>query len=223
MKLHFNKFIHSYAQRRYRLLFYSLLLTFSAAPLLAASQLPSNLLQIFLGINFAAALFAERHLRSSQLIGLFFLLLICGKLLAYVLNLNFISHAVIPLLGVLAIGTVAVMVKTSLNSDRVNSETLYAALSGYLIGGLCMAYIYWGIERALPDSFILADSIVNKTFSISMAIYFSFVTLATLGYGDIIPATELTRGLVIVQCVAGQLYLVVMIARLVSLYRKQAE
>jgi voltage-gated potassium channel Kch len=50
------------------------------------------------------------------------------------------------------------------------------------------------------------------------AIYFSFVTLATLGYGDIVPRSDLARGLAIVEGVGGQLFLAVMVARLVSLY-----
>ena len=55
------------------------------------------------------------------------------------------------------------------------------------------------------------------------AIYFSFVTLATLGYGDIVPRTDVARGFAIVEGVGGQLFLAVLIARLVSLYaRKKA-
>ena len=51
-----------------------------------------------------------------------------------------------------------------------------------------------------------------------MAIYYSFVTLTTLGYGDVVPRSEAVRGLAILEAVVGQLYLAVMIARLVSLY-----
>jgi voltage-gated potassium channel Kch len=50
------------------------------------------------------------------------------------------------------------------------------------------------------------------------ALYFSFVTLATLGYGDIVPASDLTRRLAVVEAVIGQLYLAVLVARLVGLY-----
>jgi hypothetical protein len=50
------------------------------------------------------------------------------------------------------------------------------------------------------------------------AFYFSFVTLATLGYGDIVPRTDVARGLAIVEGVGGQLFLAVLVARLVSLY-----
>ena len=55
-------------------------------------------------------------------------------------------------------------------------------------------------------------------FSRMSALYFSFVTLATLGYGDIVPRTDVARGLAIVEGVGGQLFLAVMVARLVSLY-----
>ena len=51
-----------------------------------------------------------------------------------------------------------------------------------------------------------------------LATSYSFVTLTTLGYGDIVPRSEVVRGLAIMEAVAGQLYLAVMIARLVSLY-----
>ena len=53
--------------------------------------------------------------------------------------------------------------------------------------------------------------------------YFSFVTLATLGYGDIVPRTEVAQGLAIVEGVGGQLFLAVLIARLVSLYARGKE
>jgi voltage-gated potassium channel len=50
------------------------------------------------------------------------------------------------------------------------------------------------------------------------AIYFSFVTLATLGYGDITPRTDVARSVAILEGVGGQLFLAVLVARLVSLY-----
>jgi voltage-gated potassium channel Kch len=52
---------------------------------------------------------------------------------------------------------------------------------------------------------------------ISDSIYFSFVTLATLGYGDITPANKVLRGIAVLECIIGQLYLALLIARLVGL------
>jgi hypothetical protein len=58
----------------------------------------------------------------------------------------------------------------------------------------------------------------QSNFSPATAIYYSFVTLATIGYGDIVPRSELARSLATMEAIMGQLYLAVMIARLVSLY-----
>jgi voltage-gated potassium channel Kch len=55
------------------------------------------------------------------------------------------------------------------------------------------------------------------------AMYFSFVTLATLGYGDIVPHTDLARGVAMVEGIGGQLFLAVLVARLVSLYSRRGE
>jgi voltage-gated potassium channel Kch len=60
-------------------------------------------------------------------------------------------------------------------------------------------------------------------FSQASAIYFSFVTLATLGYGDITPRGDIARGIAIIEGVGGQLFLAVLVARLVSLYSKPVD
>jgi len=65
----------------------------------------------------------------------------------------------------------------------------------------------------LPGTFT-----VTGPFSQTSAIYFSFVTLATLGYGDIAPRGDIARGLAIIEGIGGQLFLAVLVARLVSLY-----
>jgi voltage-gated potassium channel len=58
------------------------------------------------------------------------------------------------------------------------------------------------------------------SLSLGRAVYFSFVTLATLGYGDIVPASDAAAGVTIVEAMIGQFYLVVLVARLVSLYAR---
>jgi len=60
-------------------------------------------------------------------------------------------------------------------------------------------------------------------FSLARGIYFSFVTLATLGYGDLVPNSDLTRGLAVLEAVAGQLYVAVIVARLVGAYAQRPE
>ena len=59
---------------------------------------------------------------------------------------------------------------------------------------------------------------VRRRARLARAVYYSFVTIATLGYGDIVPASHPARGLAILEAVSGQMYLAVLIARLVALY-----
>lgn len=71
-------------------------------------------------------------------------------------------------------------------------------------------------QNAIPRNLELYKA-AKKGLSLGTATYFSFVTLATLGYRAVVPRSEVARGVAIIEAVAGQLYLGVMIARLVSL------
>jgi hypothetical protein len=119
---------------------------------------------------------------------------------------------------VVALLAVASALRFALSARAVDSEQLYAALSAYLLAGTFFGVFYWALERTWPGSFAVSGEGGQSNFSLMLAIYYSLVTLTTLGYGDIVPRSEVGRGLAIMEAVAGQLYLAVMIARLVSLY-----
>jgi hypothetical protein len=99
-------------------------------------------------------------------------------------------------------------------------DVVFAALSVYLLFGLIFGFIYFLVEEACPGSLVhnVASASIEGSIRLSQAVYFSFVTLATLGYGDIIPASDVIRSLAIMQTMIGQVYLVVLVARLVTLY-----
>jgi voltage-gated potassium channel Kch len=103
----------------------------------------------------------------------------------------------------------------AMSATQVDAEHLYATLSAYLLAGIFFGLFYWVLKQIKPGTFAAAGG-----FSRMSALYFSFVTLATLGYGDIVPRTDVARGLAIVEGVGGQLFLAVMVARLVSLYAR---
>ena len=98
-------------------------------------------------------------------------------------------------------------------SRTVNSETIYAALSTYLLAGIFFGILYSAIEFTWPGSFTGPDPLTDDN-----AIYYSFVTLATLGYGDFLPTSPLARGVATFEVIAGQLYLAVMVARLIGAF-----
>jgi voltage-gated potassium channel len=102
----------------------------------------------------------------------------------------------------------------------VDGERIFAALDVYLLAGLVFGVGYWVLDQTWPGSFVVAS---GHRFDLPRAAYFSFVTIATLGYGDIVPVSDPARGLAILEAVAGQMYLAVLVARLVSLYSRQTD
>jgi Ion channel len=99
----------------------------------------------------------------------------------------------------------------------VTVETIFGALSAYLLIGLFFAYTYAFVGSVAPPFFTSAGNYTIKDY-----LYFSFVTLTTLGFGDLVPRGDLPRMLVVVEAILGQLYLVTIVALLVSTYtRKQ--
>jgi hypothetical protein len=108
---------------------------------------------------------------------------------------------------------------------RVTLETIWAALCVYLLLGLVWASVYSIVDIVQPESFLVSwektDDPGRMRFGTrhsSFAIYYSFVTMSTLGYGDIVPKTPTTRMLAAIQAIIGQFYLTVLVARLVALH-----
>ena len=128
--------------------------------------------------------------------------------------------AVLAIWAGIAVLGAASSVRFAMRSARVGAEQIYAALSAYLLAGIFFGVLYHGIESVWPGSFNLAGA--RGEFPLFDAMYFTFVTLATLGYGDLLPVSEVARGIAIVEAVSGQLFLAVMIARLVSSYSQTA-
>jgi voltage-gated potassium channel Kch len=211
-------FLRAYLARRYRVLFYSLLLTLCAAPGLVALGFDTSALQVFIAVNLVLAVMGGATRRLAPM----FLLVIAAlgvRLAATVLRSDALATATLPFWSVLGLIAVAAAVRFALRGAAIDAEHLYAALSGYLLAGLFFGLLYWVVEDAWTGSFAVSGaSVAPGQFSLANGIYFSFVTLATLGYGDVVPQTEIARGLAILEAVSGQLYLAVMVARLVSLY-----
>lgn len=107
-----------------------------------------------------------------------------------------------------------------LRASRVTPEQIAGAICVYLLLGFTWASIYSAVDRLNPDAFAqpaeAADDPARRESS-GEFIYFSFVTLTTLGYGDITPVSPAARTFAWLEAVVGQLFLAVLIARLVAL------
>jgi voltage-gated potassium channel Kch len=122
--------------------------------------------------------------------------------------------------GLLFYGVVAyeLLVDILSKESRVNLNLINGAISVYLLIGICFAHLYALVFTLDPSAFrgIEVESVAASHFT-----YFSFVTLTTLGYGDITPLTRASGNFAILEATVGQLYLTVLVARLVGMHISQ--
>jgi hypothetical protein len=107
------------------------------------------------------------------------------------------------------------VVRRVLARPTVTVQSIYGALSAYLITGLMFASIYAGMQH-LGTSDFFADSQPANTQTFQ---YFSFTTLTTLGYGDFTAAESGARSIAVLEALTGQVFLATLVARLVAAYR----
>ena len=114
---------------------------------------------------------------------------------------------------------------TVLRQHLATIESIFGAIAAYLLIGFAFALVYWGIAFANPEAlkfpeavmnYVVADEEANLISEYSYFIYFSFVTMSTLGYGDVTPQTSIAQTLAWTQAVIGQFYIAVLVAWLVS-------
>jgi hypothetical protein len=204
---------------RFSLLFASLLLTIGGSAILNELRLAGvqNLLILLNLLVLLAVVPGRWALRAG--LGLVAVFLIFWGLSALAVAKALFPVGPISAAIMLILGTLGCF-RMAFSPGRVDRERLAAALSLYLLFGLIFALIFATIAELLPGSFHFAAArpvdFVQKP--LSDMVYFSFVTLATLGYGDIVPLSGSAKGLAILEAIVGQMYLVVIVARLVSLY-----
>jgi len=111
------------------------------------------------------------------------------------------------------------LLRFTFRARQVDSEVLSAGLAGYLLVGLTWGLCYSIEAQITPGAFALnGNPAPASTMRGFTTMYFSFITLSTIGYGDIVPVSGAARMLAVLEAVTGTFYMAVMISRLVSLY-----
>jgi hypothetical protein len=108
-----------------------------------------------------------------------------------------------------------------LHAPVVTVEVLCASIAAYLMLGLTWSAAYWLVDQVTPGgAFSFNTNGGGQSMNGFNGIYFSFITLSTVGYGDITPVSRAARWLAAMEAMIGLLYVAVLIARLVSLYSR---
>ncbi|MGI9283796.1 MAG: ion channel [Pseudomonadales bacterium] len=109
-----------------------------------------------------------------------------------------------------------VLIDYVLSRQLVILDIIFAVMCAYLILVSAWMFVYSCIELSIPDSFSLPET-EGYQAQLQEFLYYSFVTLSTLGYGDITPLTSYAKSWSIIEAIIGQFYLAIVLARLVGL------
>ena len=124
--------------------------------------------------------------------------------------------SILALIGFLTVAITFTLKQVAVGTD-INANRLVGAVCVYLLLGVIWAMLYTLINVASPGSFGGFSPTEDLGWD-SEWLYFSFVTMTTLGYGDILPVSATARSLAYMQAVVGQFYIAVLVAGLVGAY-----
>ena len=123
-----------------------------------------------------------------------------------------IGIAALATMMVIVITVLAILIRL-LSHTEVSTSTVMGAFLGYALVGFAAAYLYIAVDAFSSEPFFAQGPQPQSAY-----VYFSLVTLTTVGFGDLTAGADLAQRLVVIEALAGQVFLVVLVARLVSLW-----
>ncbi|MGD9033532.1 MAG: ion channel [Desulfobacteraceae bacterium] len=204
---------------RFLFLFISMVLMFVLRPFLTERVGIAYLMEIFLFLIFLSAVYAIRQKKSVFIIALLLVLLMeILALLSYLKDSPSLDVIGNILGGLLLAYTATIILFHLFREGKITGDMIMGAICAYFLMGLIWGFIYSTLEFFQPGSFQMPQGTVNQaTFT-----YYSYVTLTTLGYGEITPISSPARSFALLEAMMGQLYLAVLIARLVGIHIAQS-
>ena len=198
----------------YPLLVLLFLTIFVLPPLVSARIVTPIIFQIGVALILVAGAFSVHSGKSVRLLALIVALLLVFKgKLGFLSTQSVIENMDLLLSVVLLSVFTLLMVKSFFPRERPPAHRIAGAVAVYLLLGLIWARLYQVVELLSPGAFRIPE---GESLNPAVLNYFSFITLATTGYGDVIPINVVARNLSVIEAIVGQLYLVILISRLVS-------
>ena len=211
---------------RFRFLFAALMILVAVMPFLRPGAFGAGLLQVLFTLLLLSGLYAVGDGKRALVVAAVF----AGPALVLAWAGRFTANTALGGIGALLLAgflvfTATQILKFIVRARRVTSELIFGAVSVYLMMGVVGALLFAVLDLWSPGSLRMpggAGSAVDDATQFSAVAYYSFVTLTTLGYGDITPVSRLARSLSTMEAVTGQLYLAVLVARVVGLQIAQS-
>jgi voltage-gated potassium channel Kch len=158
---------------------------------------------------------SRAHIHAIRLARLAALVVVALGVASAISGQSHLSAGIGFLFCVLLIVSVYVILRRVLGHERVGVETILGALCVYIIIGLMFTFLFVSISRLSTTPFLAQPPPHHAPADY---LYLSFVTLTTVGFGDLTPASKLARSVVVLEALVGQVFLVTLVARLVALF-----
>lgn len=222
-----RKFLNNYLEKHTKDQFYYLLAAMALFLLVPpfTSMLGFSSLIIYITVSFVIISCATILYHGSEKINigsgiLFICLAFTWFTLSPTLDKVLAIQIIKPILLLVLFSATAIsVIKTILKFKKVDTQVIAGSIGAYLLFGLSGAMLFDLIEVIYPTSF---DNSFDYGGGYDM-VYFSFVTLSTLGYGDITPHTPQAQAAAILVSIVGQLYLAILMAMLVGKFLKDSD
>jgi voltage-gated potassium channel len=206
-------------QHNFMYIFAGVLVVLLIAPVMAELKEGNrHILQAGLDLSLLLGIWSVVDHRRWFIFGV--ILLFCGVSITITdafLNLPELRLATFVVVLPFYLLTAVLALRHVLYAKTVDSNILAGSICVYLLMGVIWAIVYSFVDYISPDSFSGMVSEAQEDRFLGF-LYYSFVTLTTLGYGDILPVKPIARACGYLEAVIGQIYLVVLIAGLVGLH-----
>lgn len=169
-----------------------------------------------------AGVYALRTCRKTRIVvGVLALCALAASLFSLLGQIRGSLYAEISFSAYYAVTTVAVFAEV-IRLRRFDMDAILGAVSVYLLIGVAFGSFFDLVETIQPGSFCLhAAAAGEASMGFRPLLFFSFMTLTSVGYGDITPVTELAQSLSILEGVVGVLYIAVLVGGIINAYRPQ--
>jgi hypothetical protein len=213
-----------FQQWRFLILLFALLALLVIQPIAVSFGLMESMFDVLLVVVMAVLVMALARDRVWRVVACILFVPAAGLSLGghfFSLTAQRVSLPGGHMIGALLFAAVAVkIVRSVFLSQELSPDSVFGAICGYVLLGVAWGLTYAAIETANPQAFQFDDAIrpnvERSATDCHTFLYYSFVTLTSVGYGDVTPVSISARTLSWVEALTGQLYLAVLIAGLIS-------
>jgi voltage-gated potassium channel len=219
-----RRFLTIEIQHRYTVLLIFIAILLSVLAFVGGDALATLSTKLVLSVILLLGIYAGRRMRRDLVLGgaLGIPVVVARWLPQYSTNIR-VFLAIDILTAVFLVYITVMILNHVLRARRVTLDTIAGAVCAYFLIGLAWAFVYRVMFVIDPHSFLFASASFTHIFEeherpqLMNFTYYSYATLTTTGFGDITPASEASRAVSVFEAIAGQFFIAILIARLVSL------